>query len=309
VKERGRWSRRALIAYFCIFLLFLYGPMIVMAVLSFQGPFGGISFPLRGFGFDWWRSLVDQSVPFSTADDIRETAARSLRLAIVAGLLVALFSLGLSMAFRRRFRGDGVLFYLVMLALMTPGVLLSLGTSLFWQTLGWLPGLWQTALGTNVVWGLPFGFLVMVAVWNRYDVRVEEAARDLGANAWQTLREVTLPLIWTGLFGAFLFGFTLSWNEYDRTVLVLGSGQATLPLHIVSLTLASVIRPDLYALGTATTAVSLIAVGIFLVVAAIILRRRGREVSAETQEAEELGELPGVDVDADSAAGAPARAR
>ena len=62
----------------------------------------------------------------------------------------------------------------------------------------------------------------MVAVWNRYSNAVEEASRDLGAGAIRTFREVTLPLIWTGLLGAFLFGFTLSWNDYDRTALLAG---------------------------------------------------------------------------------------
>ena len=113
----------------------------------------------------------------------------------------------------------------------------------------------------------------MVAVWNRYDSTVEEASRDLGASGFRTFREVTLPLVWTGLLGAFLFGFTLAWNEYDRTAL-LAAGDNTLPLEIFALTVGSVIRPDLYALGTATTAVSLIAVGLFLLVAAIVLRRR-----------------------------------
>ena len=115
----------------------------------------------------------------------------------------------------------------------------------------------------------------MVAVWNRYDNAVEEASRDLGASGFRTFREVTLPLVWTGLFGAFLFGFTLSWNEYDRTALV-AAGANTLPLQIFALTVGSVIQPDLYALGTATTAVSLLVVGIFLVVATIVLRRRIR---------------------------------
>ena len=63
-------------------------------------------------------------------------------------------------------------------------------------------------------------FLVMLAVWNRYDPRIEEAARDLGANATTTFREVTLPLVWTGIFGSFLFGFTLTWNDFDRTILL-----------------------------------------------------------------------------------------
>jgi putative spermidine/putrescine transport system permease protein len=199
------------------------------------------------------------------------------------------------MAFRRRFLGDGILFYLVLLCLMTPGFLLSLGTSLFWQTMDFPPDIWKTALGTNVIWGLPFGFLVMVAVWNRYDRRVEEAARDLGADAPTTFREVTLPLIWTGIFGCFLFGFTLSWNDYDRTALVLGSGQNTLPIQIFALTVGSIIRPDLYALGTATTAVSLLAVGLLVVVAVIRLRRRGAAVAAEVQAREELGEVAGIE--------------
>lgn len=267
---RRRTSKWLLAAYFLIFLVFLYGPMLVMAVLSLQGPEGGITFPMHGFGVDWWKALVNGF----NADLIRTTAIRSLKLGVVSGALVAVLALGLSVAYRRRFRGDGVLFYLIMLALMTPGFLLSLGTALYWQFLGRVPGLWQTALGTNVVWGIPFGFLVMVAVWNRYDPRVEEAARDLGASKRRTYREVTLPLIWTGVFGAFLFGFTLSWNEYDRTALVLGANQATLPVQIFAFTVASVIRPDLYALGTATTLVSLLAVVIFLTGAGIYLRRR-----------------------------------
>ncbi len=276
--KRRRWTKRILGGYFVLFLLFLYGPMIVMAVLSFQGPQGAITFPVKGLSFHWW----DQLFNGPRADRIRETGIRSLEVAAVAGLVVAVLALSLSMAYRRRFRADGALFYLVMLALMTPGILLSLGTSLFWQFLDVRTGLWTTALGTNVVWGLPFGFLVMVAVWNRYSDSVEEASRDLGAGSLRTFREVTLPLIWTGLLGAFLFGFTLSWNEYDRTAL-LAAGANTLPLEIFALTVGSVIRPDLYALGTATTLVSLLGVAIFLVAAAILLRRRARRPRLEEE--------------------------
>ena len=279
--KRGRWTKRILAVYFLLFLLFLYGPMIVMAALSFQGPQGAVTFPMRGLGFHWW----DQLVNGPRADSIRETATRSLELSVVAGVVVALLALALSMGYRRRFRADSGLFYLVMLALMTPGILLSLGTAFFWRFMDQRTSLWETALGTNVVWGLPFGFLIMVAVWNRYDDTVEEASRDLGAGSLRTFREVTLPLVWTGLLGSFLFGFTLAWNEYDRTAL-LAAGENTLPLEIFALTVGSVIRPDLYALGTATTAVSLIAVGIFLAVAAIVLRRRARLLRSR----EELGE-------------------
>jgi len=294
--RRGRWTKRILAVYFVLFLLFLYGPMIVMAALSFQGPQGAVTFPMRGLGVHWWSELVNGP----RSDTIRETAIRSLELSVVSGLVVAVLAFSLSMGYRRRFRFDGVLFYLIMLALMTPGILLSLGTSFFWRFMDQQTSLWQTALGTNVVWGLPFAFLIMVAVWNRYDSAVEEASRDLGAGGLRTFREVTLPLVWTGVFGAFLFGFTLAWNEYDRTAL-LAAGENTLPLEIFALTVGSVIRPDLYALGTATTAVSLIGVGLFLLVAAVVLRRRARSV----EPSEEYGELV-TDGTGGVPAGAPA---
>jgi putative spermidine/putrescine transport system permease protein len=268
---RGRWTKRILAVYFLLFLLFLYGPMIVMAALSFQGPQGAVTFPMRGLSLHWWNELVNGP----RSDTIRETATRSVELSLAVGFVVAILAFSLSMGYRRRFRFDGALFYLIMLALMTPGILLSLGTAFFWRFMDLRTSLWQTALGTNVVWGLPFAFLIMVAVWNRYDNAVEEASRDLGAGGFRTFREVTLPLVWTGVFGAFLFGFTLAWNEYDRTALV-AAGANTLPLEIFALTVGSVIQPDLYALGTATTAVSLLGVGLFLVVATIVLRRRIR---------------------------------
>jgi putative spermidine/putrescine transport system permease protein len=296
---RGRWSKRILAVYFLLFLLFLYGPMIVMAALSFQGPRGTVTFPMQGLSLHWWEELVNGP----RSDTIRETAIRSLELSLAAGLVVAVLAFSLSMGYRRRFRLDGALFYLIMLALMTPGILLSLGTSFLWRFLDLRTSLWQTALGTNVVWGLPFAFLIMVAVWNRYDNAVEEASRDLGASGLRTFREVTLPLVWTGALGAFLFGFTLAWNEYDRTAL-LAAGANTLPLEIFALTVGSVIRPDLYALGTATTLVSLVGVGLFLLVATIVLRRRARSKDS-TEEDSSVGE-PGRVVPA-GAPGSPAR--
>jgi putative spermidine/putrescine transport system permease protein len=183
-----------------------------------------------------------------------------------------------------------------MLALMTPGFLLGLGTQLFWSWMAVPTSLWKTALGTNIIWGIPFGFLVMLAVWNRYDERIEEAARDLGADQKRTFREVTLPLVWTGLFGCFLFGFTLTWNDYDRSVLLLsGSETQTLPLQIAGLTFTAAIRPDLYALGTATTLVSLAAIVLMLIVAAVRLRFRAAPVHKVE---EELGFAEGLTTEA-----------
>ena len=291
--KRRDWSKIVLAAYFVLFLAFLYAPLILMGVLSLQGPFGSITFPFKGpLSLEWWRSLVDETIPGSNARAIRDAAKQSLWISLAAGALTAFLAFTLSMAFRRRFRLDGAAFYLVMLALMTPGYLLALGTQLFWSYLDVDTSLWKTALGTNVIWGIPFGFLVMLAVWNRYDPAVEEAARDLGADRTRTFREVTLPLVWTGIFGSFLFGFTLTWNDYDRTLLLIsGVETQTLPLQIAGLTFTAAIRPDLYALGTATTLVTLVLIALLLIGAALHLRFRGRRVERVE---EEFGEIESI---------------
>jgi putative spermidine/putrescine transport system permease protein len=301
-RRRIDWSKWGLGTYFVIFLIFLYAPMILMAILSFQGSFGQLTFPFRGpFSLDWWRSLFDENIAGSHAADIRTAAVNSVYVSVAAGAIVSVLAFTLSMAFRRRwrFRLDAAAFYVIMLALMTPGFLLSVGTQLFWAYMDKEPSIWWTALGANVVWGIPFGFLVMVAVWNRYDKRVEEAARDLGADPKRTFKEVTLPLIWTGLFGCFLFGFTLTWNDYDRTVLFQQSSTDTLPLTIGGLTFTGAIRPDLYALGTATTLVSLFTIVLLLAVAAARFRFRRAPVRRVE---EELGVAEGLELGTGAAA-------
>ena len=301
LKRRRDWAKWGLSTYFVIFLVFLYAPMILMAVLSFQGYYGGVTFPFRGpVGLDWWRSIFETKVGgvYTHAADIRAAGQRSLWVSLAAGVIVAFLAFTLSMAFRRRFRGDGAAFYVIMLALMTPGFLLGLGTQLLWKSMGIQTSLWLSALGANSVWGIPFGFLVMLAVWNRYDEHIEEAARDLGANVATTFREVTLPLVWTGIFGAALFGFTLTWNDFDRTVLLVLDN--TLPLQIVGLIQASAIRPDLYALGTATTLVTLALIFGVLIAVSVRLRLRGRRVERVE---EELGLEGAIDAEAAVQAG------
>jgi putative spermidine/putrescine transport system permease protein len=274
-----------------------------MGVLSFQGYFGAITFPFRGpLSLRWWRLLFDPSQFGSHANEIKTAAQGSLWISLTAGVIVAFIAFTLSMAFRQRwrFKSDAAFFYVVMLALMTPGFLLAVGTQLFWKYLDEPTSIWHTALGANVVWGIPFGFLVMLAVWNRYDRRIEEAAHDLGANSRRTFREVTLPLVWTGIFGCFLFGFTLTWNDYDRSVLFQREATQTLPLEIGGLTFTTAIRPDLYALGMLTTLVTLIAVAIVLLVGALRLRVRAAPVHRVEEELGVAEEL--------STAGAPTRA-
>lgn len=253
--------------YYGLFLIFIYGPMIAMFILSFQGRRGGTSFPMRGSSFYWWQKLVEPSV----VGDMQGALLRSLILALIVMVITALFSTMLAMAFRKRFFGSNVLFYTVMSGLMVPGILLSLGLATLLREVGIPAAWWSSGLGVHVVWTLPFGFLVMMAVFNRFDVSLEEAARDMGADEWTVFKEITFPLILPGIVAAGLFGFTLSYDEFARTTLLAGEFN-TLPLDI-NASMTQRIRPTLFALGTASTIFSLLMIGIFLVVYSILYRR------------------------------------
>ena len=149
-KPKRDWAKWGLATYFVIFLIFLYAPMILMAILSFQGYQGGVTFPFSGpAGLDWWRSIFSsevhhgQQVIFTNSKSIRTAGEGSLWVSLAAGAIVAFLAFTLSMAFRRRFRGDGVAFYIILLALMTPGFLLGLGTQIFWKTMNQETSLWS----------------------------------------------------------------------------------------------------------------------------------------------------------------------
>ncbi len=266
-RRRQAWIKTGYSIYFVLFLIFIYGPMIAMFVLSFQGRRGGTSFPMRGVSLYWWEKLIQPS----TVGDLQGALLRSLILALIVMAVTALFSTMLSMAFRKRFPGSGVLFYTVMAGLMVPGILLSLGMATLLKEVGIPPAWWSSALGVHVVWTLPFGFLVMMAVFNRFDSQLEEAARDMGANEWTVFKEVTFPLILPGIVAAGLFGFTLSYDEFARTTLLSGEFN-TLPLDI-NASMTQRIRPTLFALGTASTIFSLLMIALFVIIYTILYRR------------------------------------
>jgi putative spermidine/putrescine transport system permease protein len=118
----------------------------------------------------------------------------------------------------------------------------------------------------------------MFAVFNRFDRAWEEAARDLGASPWQVFSQVVLPIILPGVVGIALFGFTLSYDEFARTLLTAGSSN-TLPLEIFGMT-TNITTPVLYALGTVTTGLSFLAIGAALGTIATLARRRARRAAA-----------------------------
>lgn len=262
-----------LAAFFALFLVFLYGPTLTIGILSFQGPQGGLTFPMNGVSLHWFRDLFQEQA----VGDIWGSFRRSFALGVLVMATTVIVSVMGGLAFRKRFAGSTVLFYLAITSLVIPSILVSLGVGLIFSQSG-LKVHWTTSgYGAQLTWTLPFGLLIMFAVFNRFDRAYEEAARDLGASPWQTIRHVVLPIIAPSLIGVALFGFTLSYDEFARTLLTAGSYN-TLPLEIFGMT-TNVTTPVIFALGTLTTAFSFAVIGIFILVLWLSGRRRVRQGS------------------------------
>lgn len=237
--------------FFLIFLIFVYGPMFAIILLSFQGPDGGLTFPMNGSSLHWIKDLFKPQ----RVGDFQGSFSRSFILGTVVSLLTVMISYCAGLAFRKQFWGSSLLFYLTIASLIVPSILVSLGIGLTFSQLGFETHWYSSALGAHLTWTLPFGVLIMFAVFNRFDPVYEEAARDLGASSWQVQRHVLIPMVLPSLIGIALFGFTLSFDEFARTLLT-GGVKNTLPLEIYGMT-TTVTTPTLYALGTMTTVVSL----------------------------------------------------
>jgi putative spermidine/putrescine transport system permease protein len=259
-----------LAAFFALFVLFLYGPMLAIFILSFQGPLGGMTFPLQEPSVHWFRDLFTST----RYGDLGGAFWRSIAMGLAAMALTAVICFFGGLAFRRRFWGSGALFYLSIVSLVIPGLLLSFGIGQFFQLTGIKPHWMVSGLGAHLSWTLPFGLLIMFAVLNRFDSSWEEAAADAGATPRQVLSYVTLPILLPGLIAVALFGFTLSYDELPRSLLTLGT-RNTLPLEVANMT-SSVTTPALYAIGTITTVLSLLVIAAAFSAIAMVQRRRGR---------------------------------
>ena len=279
--------------FFGLYVLFLYGPMIAIYILSFQGPQGGLTFPMNGVSLTWFAKLWQGNGII----DIGASFTRSLGLGVTVMVLTVVISVSAGMAFRRRFAGQALLFYVAIASLIVPSLITSLGIALEFRLLDdyiinhfgdWglqdIADNWQTAmglytsgLGAHLTWTLPFGLLIMFAIFNRFDPRLEEAARDLGATPWQTFRHVVLPIIAPSVVGIGLFGFTLSWDELARSSQAIGPVN-TLPLDLQGLT-TTVTQPDIYALGTVISVVSFTVILVAVLTIRILQRRQAAQGS------------------------------
>jgi spermidine/putrescine transport system permease protein len=271
-------ARRGLIIFFALLVVFLYAPIVILAVFSFND--GDVSFPLAGFTLDWYRR-------FFANPKILRSLERS---AIVAGVssLVAV-ALGVSAAIalvRRRFAGKSAVSALVFSPLVVPylvfGVSLlviftavdKLLTSATGQYIGL--GLHAIVVG-HVVVSLPYTVLTIIPLLERLNVGLEEAAKDLGASSWHSFRRVTFPLLMPALISAFMIAFTLSFDEYAIASFLSGD-TPTWPVYLFAQLRVPSQLPQLLAVSSVVLVVSLCVVLAAEIGRRIAERRYGGEV-------------------------------
>ncbi len=279
-----RSLRVGLAIYTALFIAFLYGPFIVMGILSFQkGPDGGPQFPIIEWSTFWYKHVLGFAPPSRVAPlPIGEALTRSLTLAFATMVVSTILGTLTAQAFHTRFRGSGFVFYLVVLGMMVPGVLLGLGMALVADQIGIDRNWWSTAFVLHVVYTYPFAFLVMLAIFNRFDKSIEEASWALGVPPGRTFRKVTFPMIFPGVLSAMLFALTLSYDEFPRTLFT-GGSDVTMPIAIYG-TFAVEIHPNLFAFGVLTTLFSFALLAVYGILMGMSVRRAKMRASGIQEE-------------------------
>ena len=117
--------------FFALFVLFLYGPFSAIFILSFQGPDGGLTFPLNGVSFHWFANLFEKQ----SVGDFGAAFQRSFFLGLMVMVVTVVVSLLAGLAFRRKFRGASLVFYGTVASLVVPSIIISLGIGVVFQQL------------------------------------------------------------------------------------------------------------------------------------------------------------------------------
>ena len=243
------FARRALAVATAFGLVFLYLPLVVVAILSFNTS-KSFSWPPDGFTTSWWGKAWQSS-------DIRTSLGNSAKTALVAALLALVLGTLASFAVQRfSFFGRETVSFLVILPIALPGIVTGIALNRAFRSLGM-----QMSFLTLVIAHATFCIVVIynnvIARLRRMSPNLEEASADLGADTWQTFRYVTFPLMRSALLAGGLLAFALSFDEIVVTTFTSGPGFQTLPLWIFS----NMFRPNnLPLVNVVATAVVLLSI-------------------------------------------------
>jgi putative spermidine/putrescine transport system permease protein len=241
-------KKRLLTAYFVLAGLYIYAPIISVLVFSFNS--GGVTPPFAELTLEHYRELF-------ASPELIESISRSLQLALVVTVITTLLSTAAALAYRYEFVGQRLLLYLIILGIITPGITYGVGARLFLaETLNLGRSLWL-AIPVHVVWTVPFAVIVLLAGFPPTLRANEQAAEVMGASKLASFRKIVLPQILPTVLGAAVFAFTLSYNEAERGLLLVGR-ESTMPIQVFSVASADRPTADLFALGGVTTVFSTI---------------------------------------------------
>jgi spermidine/putrescine transport system permease protein len=263
--RKARRARHALIAAWTLAVaVFLYLPSVAITLASLTDS-RYFLFPIPRWGLGWWKKAFDATQTWQLLDTSIAIAAVVTIISVVIGFFGAL-------AFARwDWRGRSFYQKLVLLPIFFPQSVLGLALLLWFNALG-LTLSWQTAIFAHLVWVVPVVTLVISIQVYGFDPALEEAAFDLGATRWQVFREVTLPVLFPGIFSGCLFAFLLSWGNFPLSLYTTGA-DTTVPEFLYAKMVAGY-TPGVPVLGTvATLGAIVVLLGGY---ALIVLVRRAR---------------------------------
>ena len=214
---------RYLSIYAFAYLAFLYVPVLVLPIFSFNDS-QFIAFPLSGFTARWYAGLAADTA-------MQHALVNSLKVALTTALLSTLLGLTAAKALTRyRLRGAGAALGFMSLPLFIPDIVLGISLLLLLGTLGLPLSLAAVVLGHLLVC-VPFSLTVLIARFEGFDTNLEEASADLGEDGWMTFWRVTFPLMLPGIIASLLLSFITSFDEFLVAYFLSGT-EATLPIYI-----------------------------------------------------------------------------
>jgi ABC-type spermidine/putrescine transport system permease subunit II len=238
--------------YGLVFFVFLYSPLVMITVLSFNDS-RLTGFPLKGFTTKWYEAVF-ASQPLLSA------LANSIYVGLASAAIATTLALLMALAFRHDFWGKRIVLYLILMPIILPGIIGGIVLLIFFGYLGIRPSLFTTVLVGHVNWVLPFAFLTLYPRLHKFDRSLEDAAMDLGARTSQVFWEIVFPIVRPSVIATAIFAFSLSFDEFIRTIFTVGSDR-TIPVQFYVL-IVEELSPELPAMAVIiillTTVVSLL---------------------------------------------------
>jgi spermidine/putrescine transport system permease protein len=248
----SRTGSRVLGGYFALLAVFLYAPLAVLIVFSFNDS-QIQTLPYAGFTLRWFDAV------FANGDlvaAVQRSAVIALCTAVGATLLGLITAVAMT---ARKLALRGVVTALVLLPLVIPYIVLAVGLLILLSWLGLHQALWAVVLG-HVAVSVPYCLLVILPRLRTIDQAIVDAARDLGAGAWAAFRRITLPLIVPALLSSAILAFTISFDEFAIASFLVPAGKETLPVYIYSGSRTPALQPQVVTVGAMVVVASLLVV-------------------------------------------------